>query len=274
MRKHADKTLEAVKSATKPGLGAKIRTAAVYSSLLGSYVAGFAVSKLNHSDDEGRRFMLNLFSELSFALIGLKINVKHPEKMLKAQPAVVIFNHQSQADGLIIMKMFRDNFAAVGKKEIGKFKPLAKAYEFAGIIPIDRANTQSAIEAMKPLVDALAVEKRNVAIAPEGTRSPTAKPLPFKKGPFHVAMQAGVPILPVVLHDTAKIQPKGQFAYSSGEVEVEVLEPISTEDWTVDALDIHIAEVRNMYLSKLGFDEEPLPEPKSSTAGKSAKAKR
>ncbi len=243
-----------------PGWKENLRTVGVYGSLLGSYFTGLGISKLNGSPDEGRRFMLTLFSELSFALVGLRIKVRNQHNLWRAQPAVVIFNHQSQADGLIMIKLLRENFAGVGKKEIGRFALLAKAYEFAGIIPIDRANSASAIEAMRPLVDALSVEGRNVVIAPEGTRSETSKPLPFKKGAFHVAMQAGVPILPVVLHGAMEIQPRGQFAYCPGEVEVEVLAPVETTGWRAEDLDAHIAEVRNLYLTALGYEKEPVPE--------------
>lgn len=247
----------------KPGVLEYVRSVGVYGSLLASYFTGLGVWKLNGSKDEGRRFMLSLFTEVAFALIGAKLEVKNPENLWKKQPVLVIFNHQSQADGLAMMKLLRDNFAAVGKKEIGRFKLFAKAYEFAGIIPIDRANSKSAIEAMKPLVHALAVEKRNVVIAPEGTRSKTKKPGPFKKGAFHVAMQAGVPVLPIVIHNAIDIQPKGQFAYRPGKLEIEVLPPVETSGWKRENLDTHIAEVRNMFLTTLGYEAEPVPEPKT-----------
>lgn len=256
----------------KPGVFEYVRSVGVYGSLLASYFTGLGVWKLNGSKDEGRRFMLSLFTEVAFALIGAKLEVKNPENIWKKQPVLVIFNHQSQADGLAMMKLLRDNFAAVGKKEIGRFKLFAKAYEFAGIIPIDRENSKSAIEAMKPLVHALAVEKRNVVIAPEGTRSKTKKPGAFKKGAFHVAMQAGVPVLPVVVHNAIDIQPKGQFAYRPGKIEIEVLPPVDTKDWHRDNLDTHIAEVRNMFLTTLGYDPEPVPEPKAATPEKAPAA--
>ena len=243
----------------KPSLMQYMRSIGVYGSLIASYFTGMGVWKLNGSRDDGRRFMLSLFTELSFALIGAKLHVRNPENLWKKQPVLVVFNHQSQADGLVMMKLLRDNFSGVGKQEMSRFKLLTNAYKFAGIIPIDRANSKSAIEAMQPLVDALAIEGRNVVIAPEGTRSETKKPGPFKKGAFHVAMQAKAPILPIVIHNAIDIQPKGQFAYRPGKIEVEVLPPVDTSDWTVDDLDTNIAVVRNMFLKSLGFDEESVP---------------
>jgi putative phosphoserine phosphatase/1-acylglycerol-3-phosphate O-acyltransferase len=253
----------------KPSLMEYVRSIGVYGSLLASYFTGVGVWKLNGSKDEGRRFMLSLFTELSFALIGAKLSVRNPENLWKRQPVVVVFNHQSQADGLIVMKLLRDNFSGVGKQEMSRFKLLTEAYKFAGIIPIDRANSASAIEAMQPLVDALAIEGRNVVIAPEGTRSETKKPGPFKKGAFHVAMQAKAPVLPIVIHNAIDIQPKGQFAYRPGKIEVEVLPPIETKDWSVESLDMHIAEVRNLFLDALGYDQEPVTAKAAKGASKS-----
>lgn len=250
----------------KPSVLEYVRSIGVYGSLIGSYFAGLGMTRLNGSKDDARRFMLGLFTDLAFALIKVKVNVKGREHLWKNPPYVVVFNHQSQADGLVMMQLLRDNFAGVGKKEMGRFKLLAKAYNFAGIIPIDRADTQSAIEAMRPLVQALTLEKRNVVIAPEGTRSPTRKPLAFKKGAFHVAMQAGVPILPVVIHNAIDIQPKGQFAYRPGTIEVEVLPPVDTTGWTKANMAGHINDVRNQILQTMGYEPEPLAQPDTKKA--------
>lgn len=240
----------------KPSLLETLSSVGVYAGLIGAYFGGRGVLKLHGNKDEARRFMVSMFTDIAFGLVGLKLNIRNIENYYESQPAVVIFNHQSQADGLIMMKLMRDNFAAIGKKELGRFKLFYDAYNFAGIIPIDRANSKDAIEAMTPLVDAITKEGRNVAIAPEGTRSPTKMPLPFKKGAFHVAMQAGAPIIPVVIHNAIDIQPKGQFAYRSGAVDIDILPPVDTTTWTKDSLDQHITDVRNMFLTTLGFDAE------------------
>ena len=240
----------------KPSLLENIKSLGVYGALIGAYFGGWGVWKANGSIEEGQRFMLSLFTDIAFPLMKMQVKIKNPQNFWIEQPVLVIFNHQSQADGLVIMKLLKDNFAAIGKKEIGRFKLFAKAYEFAGVIPIDRADTQSAIDAMKPLVDALVIKRRNVAIAPEGTRSESRKPGPFKKGAFHVAMQAGVPVLPVVIHNAIDIQPKGQFAYRPGCINVEILEPVATTDWTKENMGERINDVRNMFLTALGYEKE------------------
>ena len=137
---------------------------------------------------------------------------------------------------------------------------VGKVLEACGVVLIDRKNTASAIEQMTPLVDAMRVGGKSVAMSPEGTRSSTPTLARFKKGAFHLAMQAGVPIVPVVLHNSGDVQPKGDMIYHPGTVKVEVLPPIETGDWSVDEIDEHVATVRDMYLEALG--QKPPPRPK------------
>ena len=98
-------------------------------------------------------------------------------------------------------------------------------------------------------------EKKSLVIAPEGTRAPTRKLGAFKKGGFHVAIQSGVPIVPVVIHNSGDISPKGDKIFRSGTVHVDVLPAIETSDWSVANIDEHVADVRNAFLRTLGQPE-------------------
>jgi putative phosphoserine phosphatase/1-acylglycerol-3-phosphate O-acyltransferase len=88
---------------------------------------------------------------------------------------------------------------------------------------------------------------------------------PFKKGAFHIAMQAGVPIVPIVIRNALDVAPKGDFVFRPATVEVEVLPPVDTSKWQVTTMNSHVSDVRNMFLRTLGQPEE-------KSAGK-AKAK-
>ncbi len=105
---------------------------------------------------------------------------------------------------------------------------------------------------MEPLVDIMTVEGKSVLIAPEGTRTVSPKLGSFKKGAFHLAMQAGVPIVPIVIHNALDVAPKGEFVYRKATVEVDVLPPIDTRDWKKEDIGRHVAEVRNLFLEVLG----------------------
>ena len=94
----------------------------------------------------------------------------------------------------------------------------------------------------------------SIAIAPEGTRSPTTRLGDFRKGAFHIAMQAGVPIVPIVIRNSGDVMPKGSAIYHPATVEVDVLPPVDTSEWRVENIDSHIEQVRDMFLDALGQD--------------------
>ena len=88
-------------------------------------------------------------------------------------------------------------------------------------------------------------------IAPEGTRSATPRLGPFKKGAFHVAMQAEVPIVPIVIRNAGELMWRGSQTLRPGTVEVGVLPPVDTSDWQRETIADHVAEVRGMFLETL-----------------------
>jgi putative phosphoserine phosphatase/1-acylglycerol-3-phosphate O-acyltransferase len=99
---------------------------------------------------------------------------------------------------------------------------------------------------MAPAVDRLR-RGMSVVIAPEGTRSLTPRLGRFKKGAFHMAMQAGVPVVPVVFRNTYEVMRRGSLLFRPGTVDVCVLPPIDVTAWRVDDLDRHVADVRALF---------------------------
>ena len=130
-----------------------------------------------------------MFTETASALIGLELEIRGEANLWQQRPAVFVFNHQSKADLLVILKLLRQDVAGVGKKELRNMPIIGQVLELGGAVLIDRKNSASAIEAMKPLVDVMQKDGKSVVIAPEGTRSVTGKLLPIKKGAFHLARQ-------------------------------------------------------------------------------------
>jgi putative phosphoserine phosphatase/1-acylglycerol-3-phosphate O-acyltransferase len=145
----------------------------------------------------------------------------------------------------------RRDLAGVGKKEIGDVPVLGKLMQLGGTVLIDRENSKSAREAMEPLVDVLQKEGRSVCIAPEGTRSTSTNLGRFKKGAFYLAMQAGVPIVPIVIHNAIDVAPRGQYVFRPATVKVSVLPPVDTRGWTAATMNEHVESVRDMFLVEL-----------------------
>ncbi|MEO0364725.1 MAG: HAD-IB family hydrolase [Pseudomonadota bacterium] len=229
-----------------------IRSAAATGSLAASFVAGLPILALTRSRRKMQNFSLAMFTETASALIGLELEIRGEANLWQQRPAVFVFNHQSKADLLVILKLLRQDVAGVGKKELRNMPIIGQVLELGGAVLIDRKNSASAIEAMKPLVDVMQKDGKSVVIAPEGTRSVTGKLLPFKKGAFHLARQAGVPIVPVVIHNSMDVAPKGDFVFRPATVVVDVLKPISTKRWTAKNMAKQVEAVRQQFLKTLG----------------------
>lgn len=136
----------------------------------------------------------------------------------------------------------------MAKKELARDPRFAPIGWLADIAYIDRGNTQKAKQGLQPAVSKL---RYGFSIWTGRNRSPTPKPGPFKKGGFHIAMQAGVPIVPVVIRNTGELMWRNSFWLHPGTVDVAVLEPVPTSGWTADNLDDHIAYVRQRFLDTL-----------------------
>jgi putative phosphoserine phosphatase/1-acylglycerol-3-phosphate O-acyltransferase len=234
----------------RPGIGDLVRTGLTYASLIPAAWAGAAAGIVNGSYREAINVSGAVWGDVATSLAGIDLRVEGEEHLWSRRPAVFIFNHQSGLDAILMMKLIRRDVTGIGKMELKKNPIFGPIFTAAGVVFIDRGNSARAIEALKPAVDALK-EGRSLVIAPEGTRSPTPRLGRFKKGAFHLAMQAGVPIVPVVFRNVLDAFPKDALVVRPATIEAVILPPIETTDWTVEALDGNIAEVRKSYLDIL-----------------------
>jgi putative phosphoserine phosphatase/1-acylglycerol-3-phosphate O-acyltransferase len=228
-----------------------LKTAATQMSMLTSFAAGLPIYALTGSLNKSRNFSTSLFADTACALTGIELDVEGEENAWANRPCVFVFNHQSQADVIILPALLRRDLAGIGKKEIGNVPILGKLMQIGGTVLIDRENAASALEAMKPLVDVLQKEGRSVCVAPEGTRSTSTHLGRFKKGAFHLAMQAGVPIVPIVIHNAIDVAPRGQYVFRPATVKVTVLPAVDTSQWSGATMNQHVEEVRDMFLEEL-----------------------
>ncbi|MHB8692582.1 MAG: HAD-IB family hydrolase [Solirubrobacteraceae bacterium] len=229
----------------QPGVTALARTVAAYGGMAGAFGAGLGMSVLR-GRRQGVDFTLSHGSDAALALAGISLNVSGRENIERARPAVVIFNHTSILDGLIVLKLLRHDLTGAGKKELASQPGIGLLMKWANIAMLDRGNTKQAIAALAPVVERLH-EGYSIVIAPEGTRMPTPTLGRFKKGPFHMAMQGGVPVLPIVIRNAGEHLWRGSKVMRPGTIDVHVLEPISVEDWTVEDMGDRIEGVRRQF---------------------------
>jgi putative phosphoserine phosphatase/1-acylglycerol-3-phosphate O-acyltransferase len=227
-----------------------VRTGLVYASVLPSVWGGALAGLVSGSHREFVNVTSTLWGELATSLAGIDLRVEGEENLWSQRPAVFIFNHQSNLDAVLMIKLLRRDFTGVGKKELKRNPIFGPIFGAAGVVFIDRGDHAKAIASLEPAVAALR-EGRSLIIAPEGTRSSTPRLGRFKKGAFHMAMQAGVPIVPVVFRNVCDALPRNAMVVRPAAVEAVVLPPIDTSEWTSDGLDDEIQTIRALYLQIL-----------------------
>lgn len=160
----------------------------------------------------------------------------------KDQSFVYIANHVSWYDIPALLETL-PNFGFVAKRELEKIPLFGPAARAVGVIYIDRENRKAAFgaydDASKRIRDGA-----SVVVYPEGTRGATYSLRTFKKGPFVLAIQAGVPIVPVVLYGTIAVNPRGSFKAHPATVHVHLLEPVPTTGLTYADRDALAERVR------------------------------
>jgi len=195
---------------------------------------------------KGADLMLSTYAELTTTLTGVELNIEGEEHLWSHRPAVFIFNHQSGLDSLLMAQLTKRDVVGIAKKELETTPIVGPLMKAAGVVFVDRGDRARAIEAMQPAVEAMRAGL-SVVIAPEGTRSATQKIGKFKKGAFHMAMAARVPIVPVVLKNALDALPRHGVVIRPTTVDVVVHPPIPTTDWRREDLDEHIAAIENLY---------------------------
>ncbi len=235
-----------------PTMGDVVRTGLLYGSLVPSVAFGVAAGLLNRSQREAVNVMGSVWGDLAASAAGIDLRVEGQEHLWSHRPAVFIFNHQSGLELVLMLKLLRRDFTGIAKQELRRNPIFGPLFRAAGVVFVDRSNTAKAIDSLGPAVEALR-HGRSLIIAPEGTRSTTAEVGRFKKGAFRLAMDADVPIVPVVFRNVLDALPKGALVVRPAVIEAVVLPPIDTSSWTLDTLEQEIHGVRNLYIDVLAI---------------------
>jgi 1-acyl-sn-glycerol-3-phosphate acyltransferase len=171
----------------------------------------------------------HLWARLVCAAAGARIRTRGS---LAAGPAVYCGNHVSWFD-VLTMAAVVPNYTFVSKQELANIPIFGRAARTVGIIFIDRRNRKDAFAQY----ESAAVQVRggkNVVVFPEGTRGFEYRLRPFKKGPFVLAISAGVPVVPTVVYGSREVQSKGKMGIRGGVVTIHFLDPVPTTGMTYD----------------------------------------
>lgn len=232
-------------------LSGQINQARSIASLVGMsgvLAGGIAAGALLRDPRKGRNLGCALAFDLMLGVSGVRLNVRGSEHLEAPRPAVFAFNHQSNIDPLIVFKLVKHDFTAVGKAEVRQdpfANTIAKAID---AVLIERDDPEQARAQMAVAAERLRAG-RSVPIAPEGTRSLGAEPAEFRTGVIHLAIAGQAPIVPVVLHGTGEIMPARTVI--PGTVDVVVQPPIDTSGWDPKDARKHAAALREQMTAEL-----------------------
>ncbi|KAK3296228.1 uncharacterized protein B0H64DRAFT_424706 [Chaetomium fimeti] len=245
-------------------LSAVISKAAFVARLLASYLALIISSAYGVSAAIALRAIgLNQLTQWTVArsfkfLMGLSTGVtfeiEDPNNHLKnVRPAVFLGNHQTELDVLMLGCMFPKYCSVTAKASLKKVPLLGWFMALSGSVFLDRANSKDARQAMQGAANEIREKRQSVYMFPEGTRSYSKEPmlLPFKKGAFHLAVQAQVPIIPVVAANYSHILWVKGMVFNAGRIPCKVLDPIPTVGLTASDVDELARSTRELMLNEL-----------------------
>jgi 1-acyl-sn-glycerol-3-phosphate acyltransferase len=201
---------------------------------------------------------VRMFVRLGLAIVGVKVEVTGLEHLDPNQAYIFTPNHQSFIEVPLMVTYINRNPGYLAKKEVFRYPIFGYGIGLMGVVPVDRGNSPSAVESAKQATENLKHGKSYV-VYPEGTRSQTGRLQPFKKGAFMMAIDAGVPIVPVSISGATAIMPKAQIKIYPETVRITLHKPIESKSVTKDDVALLMNATRERVISGLTPEEGPPP---------------
>jgi len=172
-----------------------------------------------------------------------------------AKSYVYMSNHQSNYDIPVLLGHLPVQFRWLAKVELFRIPLFGYAMKRAGYICIDRSNRESAFESLN-MAAGIIRNGVSVMIFPEGTRRRDGNIGSFKKGGFVLAIESGVPILPIIIRGTFSVMPKSRFLIKPGKVTLEILKPVETSGYTKETKDGLMENIRNIMCEYVDLEKK------------------
>lgn len=200
-------------------------------------------------DSSGRTYALHarLWAQLGLAMNCVNVTIAGTEH-LPDGPVIFMSNHQSNFDIFALLAAIPRQIHWIAKKELFDIPLFGPSMRRGGYIPLDRGDGRKALQSMDEAA-AMIRQGKSVVLFPEGTRTPDGSLLPFKRGGFILARKAAVPVVPVTINGSGRINPAGQIRLYSGNIHITVHPPIAippelrrseAESWMMEAVRISI----------------------------------
>jgi 1-acyl-sn-glycerol-3-phosphate acyltransferase len=217
------------------------------------------VMLLTGSGDSPIRLGRRLWAPIGLWLAGAKLDVVRPPE-LPAGPAIFASNHESGLDIWVLFVVVPRAFRFIAKQELYRIPIFGWYMRIGGHIPVDRSNHTRAVASLAKAAEAVR-GGTSIVVFPEGTRSRTGRVQPFKKGPFVVAKEAGVPIIPIAISGSGAVTPSKKIAVHPGTIRVAAGDPVDPAAFPdKEALLEEVrARIVALHRSLGGLGGEPVP---------------
>lgn len=181
------------------------------------------------------------------------------EQLRALQPAIFISNHTSYLDIFLAVWATPQGTLGTAKNTTVWVPFFGAIYALSGHILVKREDRRAAATALRDIIGLLQRHQLNAMLWPEGTRATDGRLQPFKRGFAHLALATRLPVVPIVVSNAHRCWPKGSPLTRPARVDVQVLAPIPTTDWTAATLGRHVTEVQALFAAALPEEQKPLP---------------
>lgn len=204
-----------------------------YMMLLAVIAIPICILKSGGRDIENMRVIRFMVRHVKYFL-GLRYETSGWQHLQTEGPYVIISNHQSSLDVLGMMEILPDRCTMIAKKELMWAGTVGMICWLGGIVFINRKKTSDAKTVMGDAAKTVLADQIRLWVFPEGTRNQKGDLLPFKKGAFHLAVQAQVPIIPIVFSSYNSFYRRKEKEFTSGTITLKILPKIETKGLTAD----------------------------------------
>ena len=186
---------------------------------------------------------------------GMRVDVEGREN-IPSGVCMFAANHTSNADAPAIVGAIPRRLAIFGRKSLFDIPIVGLAFRLAKFVPVDRGNREAALASVKQAVEYIKTGS-SFLVYPEGTRSPDGRMQRFKKGTFVMAIEAGVPIVPVACSGAHRIMKKNSLVIHPGRVTVRFGKPVEASGFTVEQRNALAQQVHDAVAVQLPDDQKP-----------------
>ncbi len=218
-------------------------TASFVTLTIGTACVVAALLKFEDKKGAPYDYLPRWWSKIVLFMTGIRVTVHGSERLEDGKPHIYVANHMSWFD-VPTLSSFLPRAKFVAKAELFGLPIFGAAMRAVGMVPIERQNRKAAFGAYDEAAKRIR-EGNSVVVFPEGTRGEEYPLRPFKKGPFVLAISAGAPVVPVLVHGTREVMARHSLLVRPGRVDVHLLEPVDVQGYGYEDRDALANAVRS-----------------------------